>query len=478
MERFMASDEGDRNFDKAIARHLRSVASSADAASSAADPVSRRDSCADAQTLAAYHERSLLPSEMNSWKEHIVACAHCQETLAHLEATDNIPLHAAEEEQVFAGMGSQSAPAAQKLEPQPIAAARAQSARAPRPSSGARWRWLAPAGAIAASLFVWIAIHENQPTVLPSSNEIQVPKKQEPPAPTPPLDTRAPGAESQEQLTLPKSPSLTDEIASANRSVGAESLKRRQSAAYAARPPKPSADKESRLRKDAERDSSADQFLSENKVDLDAKTPHEAPQQRAEVQTQSANVQSQNQSQNQSNASMPKVPGPAPLGQVEASKAMKRMTTPAAPPPAPVAGAAGGIAPSVGTASQTVMVVSDPTWITAPDASAIWRAEHAGLIEFSQDGGHSWSRQPSGVLVDLLTGAATSDKVCWIVGRVGAILLTTDGGAHWKLISSPLKEDLGGIQATDALHATVWNARGTKSYATSDGGLTWERVEK
>jgi photosystem II stability/assembly factor-like uncharacterized protein len=125
-----------------------------------------------------------------------------------------------------------------------------------------------------------------------------------------------------------------------------------------------------------------------------------------------------------------------------------------------------------------VVVASDPNLITAPSSNSLWRAGHAGLIEFSPDGGHSWSRQSSGALVDLLTGTAPSDKVCWIVGRVGAILLTTDGGAHWKLISSPLKEDLGGIQATDELHATVWNARGTKAYTTSDGGVTWERSPK
>jgi photosystem II stability/assembly factor-like uncharacterized protein len=78
--------------------------------------------------------------------------------------------------------------------------------------------------------------------------------------------------------------------------------------------------------------------------------------------------------------------------------------------------------------------------------------------------------------VDLLTGSAPSEKVCWIVGRVGALLLTTDGGAHWKLISSPLKDDLGGIQATDDLHATIWNVQNTKRFFTSDGGLTWERL--
>ena len=32
--------------------------------------------CPEPEVLAAYHERSLLPEEMNSWKEHIAGCAH------------------------------------------------------------------------------------------------------------------------------------------------------------------------------------------------------------------------------------------------------------------------------------------------------------------------------------------------------------------------------------------------------------------
>jgi photosystem II stability/assembly factor-like uncharacterized protein len=123
-----------------------------------------------------------------------------------------------------------------------------------------------------------------------------------------------------------------------------------------------------------------------------------------------------------------------------------------------------------------VIASSNPRLISAPDASFIWRAGRAGLLEFSSDGGSSWSRQTSGVLVDLLAGSAPSDQVCWIVGRVGAILLTTDGGAHWKTVTPPISEDLGGIRASDALHASIWNAKNTKTFETSDGGLTWQRI--
>jgi photosystem II stability/assembly factor-like uncharacterized protein len=96
------------------------------------------------------------------------------------------------------------------------------------------------------------------------------------------------------------------------------------------------------------------------------------------------------------------------------------------------------------------------------------------MIEFSSDGGTSWLRQTSNVFADLTAGSAPSDKVCWIVGRAGTILLTTDGGSHWAIIESPLAENLGGVRATDALHATIWNLGNTRIFETSDGGLNWK----
>lgn len=463
----MASDERDRNFDKAIARHLRSAAASAGARS-------HRDSCPDAETLAAYHERSLLPAEMNSWKEHIVSCALCQEILAHLEATDAIPLPSAQEVEVLS-----------KRESQPVAASASQSAAAAAPARarsfpivrGTRWRLLVPASAIAAGLLVWISLHENQPPALPSSNEIKIAKNQEPPAAAP-FSRGTAALESRPQLTPPKSDEAFDKTLSPRRPTPAETLKKTQPYAYSTKPasPKPLTKEEGKLQKDAERDAAADLFAGK-RADLDAKTVDGALRQREEVQTQTQSDAANAQLQNQANANTARVAGPAPLNQVASAKKMKAAHAPAAPPPsAPTAVSGGASGLSVGAASQIVMVNSDPTRIYAPGAASVWHAGSAGLIEFSPDSGRSWSRQSSGVIVDLLTGSAPSEKVCWIVGRVGAVLLTTDGGAHWKLISSPLKDDLGGIQATDELHALIWNAQNKKRFSTIDGGLTWERV--
>jgi hypothetical protein len=482
----MAPDERDRRFDKALARHLRSTAPPAgEAARLPAVPASQGAVCPDSETLAAYHERSLLPEELSSWKEHIVGCALCQAILAQLEATDEISLQAAEQEEILAVKESEPVMAARNLESFHEATAASQSQRAdiaaPSRKSrralllrGARWQWLAPAGAIAAGLLVWIALHENQPLPLPSLNQVQIATKQPPPSPpTSSVSRAAQEASPAAKAALKKSQSAADEFASANPQGASDAMKPNQKLDYLARvsPSKPLADKESGLRKDTERDSSVDLLRAEEQVARDARTSSGARQENAEaqMQAQAANVQSQIQS----NSNSAKVPGPAPLGQTGNKKNLMK-TAPAPAAPEPAAGTVAGLNST--TSMMEVVTGSNPRLIAVPGSNVMWRAGRAGLVEFSRDGGASWSRQTSGVLADLLTGSAPSDKVCWIVGRVGAILLTTDGGAHWALISSPLSEDLGGIRATDAQHATIWNARNTKSFETADGGLTWKPV--
>ncbi|HXN96481.1 MAG TPA: hypothetical protein VN879_18385 [Candidatus Acidoferrales bacterium] len=482
----MAPDERDRRFDKALARHLRSAAPAREATGLPAVPASQAGSCPDSETLAAYHERSLLPEELNSCKEHIVGCANCQNILAQLEATDEISLPAAEREEVVA-KGSEEAIVARNVEAFPAAPAPGQSqpaagAAPPKKSRralllrGARWQWLAPAGAIAAGLLVWIALHENQPLALPNLKAVQVATNQAPPPPPPSVSTAMPDVSPSAKAALKKPQTAADESASANTRGASGAVKSGGKQEYLAQvsPSQPLADKESSLRKDTERRASVDLLRAQEQLDRDAKTATGAIQENAEaqLQTQAANVQSQNQL----NINSPKVPGPAPLSQMEAKKMKAASAAPAAPPSQP--SAVGGVAPAYNSSAslEVAREISNPRLISPPGSSVIWRAGRSGFIELSKDGGSSWSRQNSGVLADLLTGSAPSDKVCWIVGRVGAILLTTDGGAHWTLISSPLSEDLGGIRATDERHATIWNARNTKNFETSDGGLTWKPV--
>jgi len=76
------------------------------------------------------------------------------------------------------------------------------------------------------------------------------------------------------------------------------------------------------------------------------------------------------------------------------------------------------------------------------------------------------------VTVALTSGSATSDKVAWVAGRSGTLLLTTDGGKHWKQIPTPITGDLGGVHALDQTHASIWEVSNRKSFLTSDGGET------
>jgi hypothetical protein len=111
--------------------------------------------------------------------------------------------------------------------------------------------------------------------------------------------------------------------------------------------------------------------------------------------------------------------------------------------------------------------------ILTPDGRVLWRVGVVGRIERSADRGKTWVAQRSPIAVDLLAGSAVSDQVCWIIGRAGTILRTTDGGAHWLKLPSPSAQDLSAVRATDAQQAVIFDATNQRSYKTTDGGASW-----
>jgi photosystem II stability/assembly factor-like uncharacterized protein len=94
-----------------------------------------------------------------------------------------------------------------------------------------------------------------------------------------------------------------------------------------------------------------------------------------------------------------------------------------------------------------------------------------GRVSRSVDGGFSWQPQASGVTADLLAGSAPSPTVCWVVGKSGTVLLTTDG-QRWQRRPFPDTVDLVAVMATDVRSATVVTRDGRR-FETPDGGLTW-----
>ena len=108
--------------------------------------------------------------------------------------------------------------------------------------------------------------------------------------------------------------------------------------------------------------------------------------------------------------------------------------------------------------------------ISPPDHSVAWIVGKNGTVQRrDRNGATHW--QHSGVTTDLVAGSAPSATVCWIVGRSGTIIRTTDG-EHWELIKSPTADNLARATAESANVATITMAGG-KTFATSDGGVTW-----
>lgn len=90
----------------------------------------------------------------------------------------------------------------------------------------------------------------------------------------------------------------------------------------------------------------------------------------------------------------------------------------------------------------------------------------------STDVGKTW--QPVGIEAktpQLAAGSAPTNTVCWIVGRAGTVLLSTDA-TTFRQVTKPADADLVSVRATDARSATVRTADG-RTFATTDGGVTW-----
>lgn len=114
-----------------------------------------------------------------------------------------------------------------------------------------------------------------------------------------------------------------------------------------------------------------------------------------------------------------------------------------------------------------------PREIASPDPRTRWRLLDGGTVEYTADGGVTWETLSTGVTEQLMAGSSPTTDVCWIVGRGGLVLLTTDG-RRWQRVAFPETLDLSGVQATDSRSALVTAADGML-FRTIDGGVSWSR---
>ena len=143
---------------------------------------------------------------------------------------------------------------------------------------------------------------------------------------------------------------------------------------------------------------------------------------------------------------------------------------PTAPPAAPSANLRREVlsAPSV----QSAFASPDAVIVSSNPATR-FRLLTGGGVQRSADGGATWRMESTGVTETLIAGASPSPSVCWLIGRSGIVLLSTDGRT-WRRVASPAG-DLRAIAATDHENATVTTADG-RAFVTTDGGQTWARI--
>jgi hypothetical protein len=150
----------------------------------------------------------------------------------------------------------------------------------------------------------------------------------------------------------------------------------------------------------------------------------------------------------------------------------------AAPPPSSAVGAAAAspapaTAPARGLRSESAKALSErvipAVVIPSPDPIVRWQII-GSEIQRTTDDGLTWVAVATG-FADLRAGASPSPAVCWVVGRGGTVLLSTDGRTFTR-IAFPEPVDLSSVRATSARAASIATADG-RVFETADGGATW-----
>ena len=468
-------DQGfEKGFEKALARHLRSAMPGG----SSAQPT---DACADTEILAAYHERRLSFDEVNFWKQHLVGCERCQQILAQLEIVEEAPvdLQATEREKETALAG-----AADRVATPPGAAAGTPIIPERDRFARRQWQWIAPVGALAAGLLLWITWRGNQMTMSHFPNNVQVAKDSRAAAPPPPSSVRG----EQNEVAAPDKSALDKTKSSAEANVASAAQKKEAAAGTLAA--------ESRRLADAERDAAAlSQSLHQYSRAKTSGTPSKdlGPSNRAlqqNIQQQNATIEDLKADRASSefayklappSAESKKAPVPAaaspspPPPKGEAAPAEAADQVPAKQPAAVQAYAPASAVTE--SRAGAVLTSNGSRLIPVPGGKVLWSIDPDGRIRRSTDGGQSWQLNDVGFAGTWLAGSAPSENVCWLAGTFGAVLLTTDAGAHWSKLSTPISAPIGTVVARDAQHAVVTLQSSKVRLETSDGGQTWTLVQ-
>jgi photosystem II stability/assembly factor-like uncharacterized protein len=95
-----------------------------------------------------------------------------------------------------------------------------------------------------------------------------------------------------------------------------------------------------------------------------------------------------------------------------------------------------------------------------------------GRIFHSADGGASWQRQLTDTRRPFLAVSCVGPGQAWIAGKEGILYRTTDGGASWQSVKSGSNRHVFALQFVDAQRGHAAGDYGAMVH-TEDGGQTW-----
>ncbi len=406
-------------------------------ASAAGAPGADIDGCPDPEILAAYSERSLDADETARYELHFSQCARCREQLAALVRADELAGTAKEKQSRVPGMGWIR-------------------------TRNWDWRLLAP---VTAALMLVIIVATFRPTRQPVVQ-----------APQPLVAMNQPAVPS----AAPGSSSAANSIA--RMSPGSNSVNSNAAS--------PAVSREIPEKKQDQADSSLS-LRSRNFTELD-KVARPAAAPKAGVSTGSGSGNAIGYG-----VAVPSVSQSVTVEADAAGKPAAPVPTAVAPPDISTSASAGAISPAPGAAAKSARseqmsaaVSSNPSFartesvvvqaddetsarilVRTPDPQVLWRFSSGRYVERSSDAGTTWRVQWTSPNAHLVAGAAPTTDNCWLVGRAGMILVTTDG-RKWKTIAPPADADFVDVSATDASSATVTTTDDRK-FTTSDNGKHW-----
>ena len=107
----------------------------------------------------------------------------------------------------------------------------------------------------------------------------------------------------------------------------------------------------------------------------------------------------------------------------------------------------------------------------------VWMVGELGRIFRSGDGGKTWERQRADTSRPFLTISCLGPGHAWIAGKEGIVYQTTDAGASWKSVKTGSDRHVFALQFVDEKRGHGAGDFGAMVH-TEDGGQTWtkERV--